>query len=103
LQRLFRRAREPRELRKKQIKIIIQKVGGFMNNTERLSISLPIPLVRFLEQYQTNHTIKSRSEVLERAVKLLQEQSLIEEYRQSALENDPIWNSTINDGLNEPY
>jgi metal-responsive CopG/Arc/MetJ family transcriptional regulator len=74
-----------------------------MNNVERLSISLPAPLVRFLEQYQATNAVKTRSEVLERAVLLLREQSLIEEYRQSALENDPAWDATAGDGLNEPY
>ena len=74
-----------------------------MNNVERISISLPTPLVRFLEQYQATNAVKTRSEVLERAVLLLRQESLIEEYRQSALENDPTWDVTAGDGLNEPY
>lgn len=74
-----------------------------MNNVERISVSLPTPLVRFLEQYQASHAVKTRSEVLERAVLLLRQENLIEEYRQSALENDPAWDVTAGDGLNEPY
>jgi len=74
-----------------------------MNNVERISISLPTPLVRFLERYQASHAVKTRSEVLERAVLLLRQENLIEEYRQSALENDPAWDVTAGDGLNEPY
>lgn len=74
-----------------------------MNNVERISVSLPTPLVRFLEQYQATNAVKTRSEVLERAVLLLRQENLIEEYRQSALENDPAWDATVGDGLNEPY
>lgn len=74
-----------------------------MNNVERVSVSLPIPLVRFLERYQADHAVKTRSEVVERALLLLREQNLIEQYRQSALENDPVWEVTAADGLNEPY
>jgi antitoxin ParD1/3/4 len=74
-----------------------------MTNVERLSVSLPAPLVRFLEQYQTENAVKTRSEVVERAVLLLQEQSLIEEYRQSAIENDPVWDNTVGDGMNDAY
>ena len=74
-----------------------------MNNVERISVSLPTQLVRFLEQYQISNAVKTRSEVLERAVLLLRQQNLIEEYRQSALENDSAWDVTVGDGLNEPY
>ena len=74
-----------------------------MNNVERISVSLPTPLVRFLERYQVSHAVKTRSEVLERAVLLLRQENLIEEYRQSTLENDPAWDVTAGDGLNEPY
>ncbi len=74
-----------------------------MNNVERISVSLPTPLVRFLEHYQAINAVKTRSEVLERAVLLLRQENLIEEYRQSASENDPAWNVTVGDGLNEPY
>ena len=74
-----------------------------MTNVERVSVSLPIPLVRFLERYQTDNAVKTRSEVVERALLLLREQNLIEQYRQSALENDPAWEVTAADGLNEPY
>jgi antitoxin ParD1/3/4 len=74
-----------------------------MNEVERISISLPRSLVRFLEQYQTSHAVRSKSKVVERAVLMLREDELTEEYRQSALENDAAWDPTIGDGLHEPY
>jgi antitoxin ParD1/3/4 len=74
-----------------------------MQTVEKISVSLPTPLVRFLEHYQHEHAVKTRSEVIERAVELLREQMLEQEYRESALENDPAWDVTVGDGLNEPY
>jgi antitoxin ParD1/3/4 len=74
-----------------------------MQSVEKISVSLPAPLVRFLEHYQSEHAVKSRSEVVERAIDLLREQSLELEYRESSLENDPAWDVTVADGLNEPY
>jgi antitoxin ParD1/3/4 len=74
-----------------------------MPTVEKISVSLPLPLVRFLEHYQSQHALKTRSEAVERAIDLLREQSLELEYRQSALENDPAWAITAGDGLNEPY
>jgi antitoxin ParD1/3/4 len=74
-----------------------------MQSVEKISVSLPAPLVRFLEHYQSEHAVKSRSEVVERAIDLLREQSLELEYRESSLENDPAWDLTVGDGLNEPY
>jgi antitoxin ParD1/3/4 len=74
-----------------------------MASVEKISVSLPAPLVRFLEHYQTENAVKTRSEVVERAIALLREQNLEREYRESSLENDPIWDVTVADGLNEPY
>ena len=70
-----------------------------MNNTKRVQFSLPIPLMRFVEQYQVNHGLKSKSAVVEQALLMLREAELIEEYRESARENDAAWDSTTGDGL----
>ena len=55
--------------------------------------------MRFLEQYQANHNLKSKSAVVERALLMLREAELIEEYRESARENDAAWDGPIGDGL----
>lgn len=39
--------------------------------TEKLSISLPAPLVRFVEQYRSTHRCRTRSQVFEEALELL--------------------------------
>ena len=74
-----------------------------MQSVEKISVSLSTPLVRFLEQYQSTHAVKTRSEVVERAISLLREAALEQEYRESSSENDPAWDITVGDGLHEPY
>lgn len=68
---------------------------------EKLSISLPVSLVLFLEQYKVNHQLKSRSQVLEYAVKLLREQELENAYQQASKDLDPDLDEVIADGLND--
>ena len=56
----------------------------------KFTASVALPLGRFLERYQKEHNVLTRSEALEQAIKLLQECELEREYAESALENDPI-------------
>ncbi|MBE9168216.1 CopG family transcriptional regulator [Pleurocapsales cyanobacterium LEGE 06147] len=67
--------------------------------SEKISISLPASLVRFVEQYQTAKKCKSRSQVVEKALKLLQEKELETAYREASKEVDPAWEITVADGL----
>jgi antitoxin ParD1/3/4 len=46
-------------------------------NVEKLSISLPPPLVQFVENYKQNKGCKSRSQVIEEALELLRNRELI--------------------------
>ena len=46
--------------------------------SEKLSISLPKPLARFVEAYRRRHGLKSKSEVIALALKKLREEELIE-------------------------
>jgi len=66
---------------------------------QKISISLPIALMRFIEHYQTVNNCKSRSQVIEKALVLLQEQELERAYRQANTEVDTDWDITIADGL----
>lgn len=66
---------------------------------EKLSVSLPAPLVRFIENYQVTHQCKSRSQVIEVALQRLREQELESAYREANQEVDPDWDLTVADGL----
>ena len=65
----------------------------------KLSISLPDSLVGFVEDYRKKRGLKSRSEVFEEAVKLLQSRELEEDYREAGSESDPAWEAVAADGL----
>lgn len=58
---------------------------------QEINVILPDPLIRFLERYQQEHGLQTQSEVVERAVHLLREQTLELEYRESSLEKDQPW------------
>ena len=66
---------------------------------EKLSVSLRVSLVRFIETYKNAHQCKSRSQVIEVALQLLQEQELEKAYREANQEVDPDWELTVADGL----
>lgn len=66
---------------------------------EKLSVSLPAPLVRFIENYKITHQCKSRSQVIEVALQRLREQELESAYREANQEIDPDWDLTVADGL----
>lgn len=68
---------------------------------EKLSVSLPAILVRFVENYQATHQCKSRSQVVEVALQLLREQELESAYREANQEIDPNWEMTVADGLTD--
>mgnify|MGYP005845012297 CR=1 FL=1 len=67
--------------------------------SQKISISLPAELMRFIEHYQTANKCKSRSRVIEKALILLQEQELELAYQQANIEVDTDWDITIADGL----
>ncbi|PSN13829.1 CopG family transcriptional regulator [filamentous cyanobacterium CCT1] len=67
----------------------------------KLSISIPQPLLRFVEDYRHSHAFKSRSQVIEKALELLRERELEEAYALAAEESDPDWEATVADGLTD--
>lgn len=61
-------------------------------------------LVAYLDSYQQEHGVKSRSEALEQAIKALREQDLDREYALAMSEWDAsgegeLWDQTAGDGL----
>lgn len=69
-------------------------------HTEKLSISLAAPLAHFIDEYQAAHACKSRSEVIQVALKLLRQKELEHCYHEASKEVDPAFEITSSDGLN---
>jgi len=73
-------------------------------NVEKLSVSLDGALVEFISQYQKSYQVRSKSEVVSRALILLREQELEGQYAaaleewQASGEAD-LWEAVTPDGL----
>jgi Arc/MetJ-type ribon-helix-helix transcriptional regulator len=70
----------------------------------KVSISLPLELLEFVEDYRESHNALSRSEVFALALKLLREKELAKAYAEASKEWDDsedakLWDSTVGDGL----
>lgn len=70
-------------------------------NTHKLSISLPQQQYEFLEHYQAEHHYKTRSEVIKKALYLLQQTQLEACYHNANQEIDNNFETTVSDGLDE--
>lgn len=68
---------------------------------QKLSISLPQQQCEFIENYLTEHHLKSRSEVIKEALYLLQQKQLESYYREANQEMDVAFEKTSLDGLEE--
>lgn len=66
---------------------------------EKLSVTVPSSLATFVETYKAEHDVATKSEVVERALRLLREQDLEQAYAAAAQEVDPAWDATVADGL----
>jgi hypothetical protein len=70
----------------------------------KLSVSVDQGFVPFIERYQHNHTVRTKSEVVERALELLRKAELEQAYKEAAqdwLENPDaaLWENTVGDGI----
>ena len=65
---------------------------------EKLSVSLPESSARFLEEYQAKHALKSRSEVIELATRLLCERDHQSAHRLAARHADSAYEATASAG-----
>jgi antitoxin ParD1/3/4 len=68
-------------------------------NIQKLSISLPKQQLDFIEDYQATHHYKTRSEVIKKALQLLQQIQLEAQYREANQETNDDFDSTLSDGL----
>jgi metal-responsive CopG/Arc/MetJ family transcriptional regulator len=69
--------------------------------TGKVSISLPIVLLDFVERYRVEHGVASRSQVIERAILVLRERDLEADYRAASAEVDAAWDRAAGDGLHD--
>ena len=69
--------------------------------THKVSISVPQQLYKFVEDYQHEHQLKSRSEVISAALQLLQQQQLEVEYFAANQELNNDFDTTVSDGLED--
>jgi antitoxin ParD1/3/4 len=66
---------------------------------QKISISLTKPMYDFIENYQEKYCCKSRSEVINKALYLLQQAQLENCYREANKEIDNEFEKTALDGL----
>lgn len=71
-----------------------------MSRAEKVTVSLPAPLLNFVTRYQESHSL-SRSEVIQQALAALQRAELARAYRESAEEMraDPLFDLDSGHGL----
>lgn len=68
-------------------------------HAEKLSISLSPGLFGFVEQYRSEHSLKSRSQVIGEALELLRQRELEIAYREANGESDADFDCTLCEGL----
>lgn len=65
----------------------------------KLSVSISDALARFLEGFRETYGVPTKSEVVERALRLLQEAELEKLYNSGSPDADHEWEATTHDGL----
>lgn len=71
-------------------------------HSHKLSVSIPDYLYDFVSNYQDKHDCKTRSEVIARALKLLQRLELEACYKEANKELElEVWDVTVGDGLDD--
>jgi antitoxin ParD1/3/4 len=68
---------------------------------QKISISLPWQQYEFIEHYQADHHYKTRSEVISKALYLLQQAQLEACYSEANKEIDTAFDSTLTDELDD--
>lgn len=84
--------------------MVILQVGVkeiIMISAQKMSISIPLEQYNFLTQYQIENHYKSRSEVIQKALKMLYQIQLESDYREASREVDESFDITNMDGLSD--
>ena len=66
---------------------------------EKLSISISVATLEFVERYRKSHSVKTRSEVVQEALALLRERELEGAYGEASAKIDLDWDCLSSDGL----
>jgi antitoxin ParD1/3/4 len=69
--------------------------------SQKISVSLPLEIMTFIERYKEFAGYQSHSQVISEALLLLQSRELEQVYRQASEEVDSAWEVRIRDGLND--
>ena len=72
---------------------------GFLMFSEKISVSVSHDLVEFINQYCQAHACKNKSHVVQKALKLLQQQELEQYYLSANAEIESLYELTTSDGL----
>jgi Arc/MetJ-type ribon-helix-helix transcriptional regulator len=67
--------------------------------TEKLSITLTPEAIGVIDAYRAAHSVKSRSQVIEQALRRLRTDELEAAYREASAADLSEWNTTLSDGL----
>jgi len=67
--------------------------------SHKFSVSLPQQQFEFIDDYRQQHHCKSRSDVIKKALQLLQQTQLEDYYQEANKEIDLAFEITSNDGL----
>lgn len=70
-------------------------------SVQKFSVSLPLQQFKFIDSYQLSHHYKSRSDVIQAAILLLQQSQLEVCYREANREIDDAFDLTAGDGISE--
>ena len=70
-------------------------------NTQRLTITIPKDLIRFVIQYQCTHNIKSKSSIFSDALQLLKAEVLKQQYIEANAEIDEDLECFNEDGISD--
>jgi Arc/MetJ-type ribon-helix-helix transcriptional regulator len=68
---------------------------------QKLSVSVPEGLARFVDAYRDEHGLATKSQVVARALELLRAADLEEAYARASREVDPGWEVASSDGLED--
>lgn len=70
-------------------------------NTDKLSVSPPKAPADFMNEYQSVHACKTRSEIIQEVLNLLCQKELKYAYHAASVGIDPIFEVTAFDGLDD--
>jgi Arc/MetJ-type ribon-helix-helix transcriptional regulator len=78
-----------------------QPMEKYPVRAEKLPISLTPEAITLIDRYRATYAIKSRSQVIEHALRKLRDEELESAYREAAITDAADWDATLSDGLSD--